>query len=440
MYKRVDACRCCGKDYFLPYLDLGKQPLANSYIHKKWKDNIRIGGSPVTDFEVDSELEPFVEERVELAVDLCLSCYHSQLSVVVDPEVMFKNYLYVSGTTQTLKNHFASLAVDTVRRVQHHEGDQLHVLDIACNDGTLLEQFRDLGCHVLGVDPAENLREITLEKKIPVAVTFWSEEEAKKLKASSQFGAWEVDVITACNVLAHVDNPLGFLKGARHVLSDRGMVIVEFPYGRHTFEKGEFDQVYHEHLSYFSARSFGVLAEQAGFYVYDVLQTPIHGGSIRFFLKKATEGQRHNQCWSELFFQESQIGLHNADFYQEWASQVEKTGEKLPEVLDECRKNGYTVVGYGASAKGNTMMNYCGATPDFIVDDNPLKWNHLTPGKYVPILSPEAVTCVATPIVFLLTAWNFRKEITQKIKTLRGPGKGDMILTYVPKVDLEAII
>src|SRR5258705_9897564 len=245
-YKKKTYCRCCKQKNLLLYLNLGKQPLANSY-HK-------------------GEKLP----NIPLEVMLCKNCFHNQLSVVVDPDSMFRNYLYVSGTTDTFKNHTKQLAKDAVARIK---SKKIHVLDIACNDGTQLEYFREFKCDVMGVDPAENLRPITEKKKIPVIVDYWTKKVANTL--SKQF-----DIITGTNVFAHVDDLDEFLLASKIALKEKGLLILEFPYADNMVTHNEFDTVYHEHLSYFLVNSFKILVERLGFHILDIRRTPIHGGSI----------------------------------------------------------------------------------------------------------------------------------------------------------------
>src|SRR6185503_10078214 len=278
-YKKKIYCRCCKQKKLFLYLDLGKQPLANSY-HKN--ENL---------------------PEIPLRVMLCASCYHSQLSVVVDPDTMFRNYLYVSGTTDTFRNHQKALAQDAITRIKTH---MPYVLDIACNDGSQLEYFRDLNCKVLGVDPAKNLRKISKKKKIPVLVEYWTQQVAKSVK--KQF-----DIITGTNVFAHVDDLDEFLRATKIVLKDDGYLILEFPYADNMITHNEFDTVYHEHLSYFLVHSFKNLIERFNLYIFDVLRNPIQGGSIRFFKKK--KKKNHSKKIDQLIQQEKRKGLLNKKTY-----------------------------------------------------------------------------------------------------------------------------
>ncbi len=396
MKKKI--CRCCKKNNLLLYLDLGLQPLANSY-HKGEKLS-----------------------RYPLEVQLCKNCFHSQLSVVVDPDVMFKNYLYVSGTTETFRMHCKSLAEDAVKRFTTKR--KLQVLDIACNDGTQLEYFRELGCSVIGVDPAENLRSITEGKKINVLVEYWTHSIAKKLNI-------KFDVITGTNVFAHVDDLDEFLLAAKAVLKKDGLLILEFPYADNMISHNEFDTVYHEHLSYFLVNSFKTLMDRMELHVVDVLQTKIHGGSIRFFVKSGKG--KHTKKVSDLIQNEQKKGLLSEDSYRAFSQRVSKNKKDMLSLLKKLKKE-KKIIGYGASAKGNTMLNFFKIHLDYIIDDNELKWGYLTPGRNIPIRQPSTLSDEKEALAIVILSWNFFNEILRKIVHLRPKSKNDTSILYVPEV------
>lgn len=400
-FKKKLYCRCCKKKDLFFYLNLGKQPPANSY-HKGTKLPL-----------------------IPLEVMLCRNCFHNQLSVVVDPDAMFKNYLYVSGTTDTFRNHQKALAEEAVSRFKKKK---LQVLDIACNDGSQLEYFRDLGCVIQGVDPAENLREITKEKKIPVVVEYWSQKIAKS------YGK-KFDIITGTNVFAHVDDVDEFLLGIKIALKDDGLLILEFPYADNMVAHNEFDTVYHEHLSYFLINSFKTLADRLGFHIVDILRTAIHGGSIRFFLQNGKGS--HSEKVEQLIEEERKKGLLTVKTYKDFASRVRKNKKDMRELLKQLKNKKKKVVGYAASAKGNTMLNYFNINLDYIIDDNELKWEYLTPGRNIPITSIQQLKKEnkKDELYFVILAWNFYNEIAKRIIKARGHKK-DFAILYVPTVKL----
>ncbi len=404
MFKKVTNCRCCGHYRLIKYLDLGMQPLANSY-HK---------GEKLPTFPLE--------------VLYCDHCFHNQLSVVVDPDEMFKNYLYVSGTTHTFRDHCRRLAFDAV----NYYNDYSHlglgilmdcwkppkVLDIACNDGTLLGYFKEIGCNVIkGIDPAANLRKLTEEKGIDVVVDYWR----KDIDLGEKF-----NIITGTNVFAHVDDIQGFLTACVNHLEDWGFIILEFPYCREMIEKREFDTVYHEHLSYFLVSPLVQLIKKyEELRIHDIVLTPIHGGSIRFVLRKRA-GEHCDKLYKMMAEEEH---LLKSETYEEFSKAVEGQKSSLNRFLET--KD--TVVGYGASAKGNTMLNHFGVDLKYIVDDNPMKWDYLTPGRDIPIYSPDKLAEEEGPLYVLLLAWNFAEEIKKKVRAIRA-GKTTHFVHYVPKL------
>lgn len=405
MFKNVTNCRCCGSTKLHRYLDLGKQPLANSY-HK---------GEDLKEFPLE--------------VDLCTDCFHSQLSIVVDPPLMFKNYLYVSGTTKTFRNHCKELATDAVNYWNSRNPFLMldawvppKVLDIACNDGTLLGFFEELGCPVQGVDPAENLREITKKKGIPVEVIYWASGASYVLKDQ------KFDIITGTNVFAHVDDIGNYLEECLSVMKSDGVIVLEFPYCEDMIGHCEFDTIYHEHLSYFLVNSLMVLAGDKGLGIDRITKVPIHGGSLRVFLRK---GLPHCLDALDMCSQEHRKGLLSQTAYMNFNIQVQQNKSDMKKFIENLKEEGKKVIGYGASAKGNTMLNYFEIDLDYIVDDNEMKWEHLTPGRNIPIKSPE-VMAEEDELYIVILAWNFFEEIAKKIESICG--KKHMYVKYVPEV------
>lgn len=390
-------CRCCENTNLIKYLDLGKQPLANNYKKNKDKENL-----------------------FPLEVNLCNKCFHSQLSIVVDPKIMFENYLYVSGTTKTFKTHCQNLAKNAVSMFSN---SQLNVLDIAANDGTLLRCFKELGCKVIGVDPAKNLREIS--KDIEILVDYWSEKMSHKLKN-------KFDIITGTNVFAHIDCVKSFLNGTKNVLKENGIVILEFPYSKNLISNNEFDTIYHEHLSYFLVNSFYTLVNSLNFKIIKILETPIHGGSIRFFLSLTGD---HCKEVFELIEKEKQKGLFKIKTYLDFADEVDKNKKDLNNLIKQIKNNDNYIIGYGASAKSTVMLNYFDIDLDFIVDDNPLKYEMLTPGKNIPIYPTSALKNLTDKTInIIILAWNFREEIEEKINSILS--ENYKTIYYVPEVNI----
>lgn len=401
----LTSCLCCDGRGLAPYLDLGLQPLANSY-HRPG-ENV---------------------PRFPLVVNLCMDCKHSQLSLSVDPQVMFGRYLYVSGTTATFRGHCADLAREASARFASPPA----VLDIGCNDGTLLEAFRALGSEVHGVDPAEDIRPLSAAKGFSVEVGMWPERRIA-------LGDRKFDLVTGLNVFAHCPDPAGFLRAAREVLRPGGLVVVEFPYGGDLFLHGEFDTIYHEHLSYFTAGSFSALAERCEYSIVAAARTAIHGGSVRFYLSPSAHGSLSVAPEVDrMRAEEVARGLNRLRTYYRFSAHVDETREEFNRLLAEQPASGRKLVAYGASAKGSTAANYFGMRGiEYAVDDNPRKVGLLTPGLDWPIVGPEVLATEPGPLAFVLTAWNFEAEIRQRIARARGADRGDRFLSYVPRAKVS---
>lgn len=395
-YHPITACRCCGSADLERVLDLGAQPLANDYVR-----------------------EPVAQPVYPLELFVCRGCAHNQLGAAVDPDRMFRHYLYVSGTSRTLREHFAVFARDALTWV---EPRPRRVLDLACNDGTLLTAFRAEGCEGQGVDPAANLVAVAKSAGLDVVEGYWP---AARNRVSGPF-----DLVTAANVLAHVADPAGFLSAMLDVLSPHGAAVVEFPYAREMVLGSEWDTIYHEHLSYFLVGPFLRLAERVGGAVVGVRRTPVHGGSIRLAVRRTGGG--HCADALALAGAERAAGLYDLATYAAFAARVGETCRALSgHVWALVGAGRRVVVGYGASAKGNTLLNRCPLPLAWIADDNPLKHGHLTPGRHVPIRPTADLAAEPDGLGVVLLAWNFADEILANVRRLR-PGRGDEAVHYVP--------
>jgi SAM-dependent methyltransferase len=403
-YQPLSHCLACGGGRLEPYLDLGQQPLANSY------------------HDDQTKLEAF-----PLGVGVCLDCWHTQLTVAVNPDLMFKNYLYVSGTTATLSRYFT----DFVFRVEHDfpSARPLRVLDIASNDGSLLEQFKTRGHTVQGVDPAENLRPLSEAKGVPTLVSYWDEAALDRIGG-------KFDAIIAMNVLAHVTYPCEFLSLCRRALKPDGRIYVQTSQAL-MVGNGEFDTIYHEHHSFFTVRSFLALAARSKLRVMDIEHVPVHGTSYLVRMT-ADEGKLHE---SEDSFaigrQEKLRGFYERATYQSFGDRARVTRDKVRELIAWSRDAGYRIGGYGAAAKGMTFLNFAGIDLDYVVDDNPMKVGLRTPGRDIIIVGPEHLDSQTQKTLFIILAWNFYEEIMQRIRA-RKNDPADSFLTYFPRVNLIA--
>jgi SAM-dependent methyltransferase len=391
-------CLACGSEHLTLALDLGQQPLANSFV------------SDVKEHQ----------ERYPLAVNLCNDCFHLQLTHAVNPELIYKNYLYVSGTSATLKDHsnwFARWVKEQITGT---------VLDIGCNDGTQLNSFADIGFKTYGVDPAENLYPIS-SKLHNVYCGFWDDTAVKSFDT-------KFDVVIAQNSFAHNPDPVNFLQRVKSVLSNGGRLFIQTSQADMVLN-GEFDTIYHEHINFYNINSMNELCKRSGLNLIDVITTPIHGTSYIFVISATEARPEHIK---NLITLEANFGLLDTDTYVQWAAGCKNLVDQLKEKVDIYARMGYVIVGYGAAAKGNTLLNYSQIHMDFVIDDNPLKQDKFTPGVYVPVVPASHLGSYTSKdrILFIPLAWNFYNEIKSKI-LLRRYSENDRFLKYFPEITLE---
>lgn len=394
-----NTCLACGSDRIHMALDLGQQPLANSY--------------------KTSAEEP--EARYPLAVKLCHECFHLQLSHTVDPEIIYKNYLYATGTNQTIKDYckwFADFCMECCTETKT-------VLDIGCNDGTQLDYFRARGANTYGIDPAENLHERS-SRNHSVVCDFFGPKAVPKLNQV------QYDIIVAQNVCAHNPDPLAFVKTCAELMSDNTVLFIQTSQADMVLHN-EFDTIYHEHVNFFNANSMYHLAQRAGLNLVDVVKTPIHGNSYIFVLSRMAVNQ---QRVKNIIALEEAYGLMNLDTYDRWANNVYATVNELISTVNQLRRQGFVLVGYGAAAKGMTLLNFSDIQLDVIIDDNPLKQGLYTPGTSVPIVSSDWLARQGedAKLLFIPLAWNFFREIRQRIKSQRD-NANDRFVRYFPQVE-----
>ena len=409
----LDTCLACGSKNLKLTLDLNDQPLANSF--KDTKDK--------------------VQDKYPLAIDRCTDCYHVQLTHAVNPELMFKNYLYVSGTSQTMKKHFkwfADYAYETYSVYTHT--DPKNVMDIGCNDGSQLNAFKMYGMKTVGIDPAENLLEKSLSAGHRVYPTFLDSNFV--LNHDETY-----DIVTAQNVFAHNYDPLTFMKCARKLMHNCSLFFIQTSQCDMILNN-EFDTIYHEHISFFNVKSMNELCKRAGLVLVDVHYMPIHGTSFVFVI--ANNPEIHTPFVEGKIDQLIEIekinGMYDEDTYVRYAKRCDEVVTQLKYETDYVQQGmiGWNVVGYGAAAKGMTLLNYSKIKLDFIVDDNPLKQGRFTPGSSIPIVSSDKIDDLGTTL-FVPLAWNFFDEIRKKIKERRNKEehKYDRFITYFPRVEIK---
>ena len=394
--KELSECLCCGSKQLTLVMDLGEQPLANSFID-------------------DTAISEYI---FPLQVNLCTDCTHLQLSHAVNPDLMFKNYLYVSGTSKTLRDYFDSFAKSTL---DYFTTPPTTMLDIACNDGSQLNSFKTLGLKTYGIDPATNLYLLSSANH-EVICDYFTQEHVATLKDK------HIDIINAQNVFAHTSYPLEFLTMCKEIMHDNSRLFLQTSQAN-MVHNDEFDTVYHEHLSFFNVASMQALATRAGLYLIDVVKTPIHGISYKFVFATVPD----IKPGVEQHLEEERVwGLQDIDTYTTWAEKCQRGVDILKEKIKEYRAEGYVIAGYGAAAKGMTLLNFGQIQLDFIIDDNPLKQNLFTPGMHIPVLSIDILKEVEDMnVVFVPLAWNFFHEISENIKTARNK-EDDVFLKYAP--------
>lgn len=353
-----------------------------------------------------------VSTKYPLEVLLCESCSLSQLSIVVDPKVLYANYPYRSSISSTFKKHCRHLGEKLYTMFQQHGSSRPKptVLDIASNDCCLLREFRDVGFIINGVEPSTNLVP-EVDQLIPVVNDFWSEKLAKSF-------TYSMDFITATNVFAHVDDIHDFVMGVSEALTDKGMFVVEVPYIKDMIVCGTFDTIYHEHLSYFTFRAMKTILENHGLNVFMVEQVSIHGGSLRVYASKYPYPE--DKSVSDLLRFENLMGFGRPESYVSFVEQVEDNKARIIKLMNAIK--GRRVAAYGASAKGVVLLNYCGLTKDdvqVIIDDTPDKQGRFSPGTGIQILSSTLIE-KNPPDFILMLAWNFFDEIYRKTEHLKS--------------------
>ena len=396
MYHHNTKCRICGSENLTKFLNLGNQPLANSFIKDK------------------SEFAS--EKTYPLAVYFCNECNLVQLLDVVDKKEMFSHYIYFSSGMPKLSNHFQSYAEDVMERFLKPGN---FVVEIASNDGILLKFFKDSGYKVLGVDPAKNVVEVAEKRGVETVVDFFSEIVGAAI--SEKYG--KAKVIMANNVVAHINDLHDLVKGINNLLAEDGVFVLEAPYLVDMFENLTYDTIYHEHLSFLAVRPLQRLFAQYGFEIFDVEIQQVQGSSLRVFAGRAGKRQI-SQSVQRLIDKELELGLDSLSAYNALAKKIEEQKQKLTELLHNLKSSGKKIAAYGAPAKGNTMLNYCGLGAgilDYALEDLPAKQGLFTPGMHIPTVD-TAYAHQHLPDYFLMLAWNYSHVILGKEKDFLEAG------------------
>jgi hypothetical protein len=392
-------CRSCGTMLRHTFVDLGMSPLANSFVKAAELNRV----------------EPFYP----LHVRLCAECFLVQLPPAAKPEEIFSDYAYFSSYSDSWLDHARAYVDSAIQRFSLNEGSR--VVELASNDGYLLQYFVANGIPVLGIEPAQNVAEVAISKGVSTRVKFFGEGTARELVGEGI----RADLIIGNNVLAHVPGLNDFVYGIKILLGERGAATLEFPHLMRLVAENQFDTIYHEHYSYFSLLAVEQVFRRHGLAVFDVDELPTHGGSLRIYVGHHDDASkpRHARV-AGVIEREKQAGLADLRYYASFGERVKKTKRSLLSFLIAAKDEGKSIVGYGAAAKGNTLLNYCGIRDDFIdyvVDRSPHKQGHFLPGTRIAIHEPDKVK-ETKPDYVLILPWNLKNEIMEQMSCIRGWG------------------
>jgi C-methyltransferase-like protein/putative zinc binding protein/methyltransferase family protein len=403
------ACRFCGAPLRHTVVDLGMSPLCESYLRA---DQL-------------NSMEPFYP----LHVYVCERCFLVQLQEYVRREEIFTEYAYFSSYSDSWLSHSRRYTEQMIEELALTRESQ--VIEVASNDGYLLQYFVERGIPALGIEPAANVAKVAVAKGVPTLVKFFGRETARAMVAADQ----RADLLIGNNVLAQVHDINDFVAGMKIVLAPRGVITMEFPHLMRLVAENQFDTIYHEHFSYFSLLSVTQIFAAHGLTIYDVDELETHGGSLRIYACHADDPLRPiTPRVDTLRARESEAGLDQLSYYSDFAESVRETKRKLLDFLIAAKRAGKSIAGYGAPGKGNTLLNYCGIRTDFLdytVDRNPYKQGRFLPGTHIPIYAPERIRETRPDYVFILP-WNVKQEIMTQLAYIREWG-GQFIIP-IPEV------
>jgi len=388
--------------------------------------------SPLSNAFLKKEMLNDLEKKYPLCAYVCNSCFLVQLPEFEKPENIFEEYAYFSSYSSTWLEHAENYVNMMIKKFGFDEKNL--VIEIASNDGYLLQFFKGKNIPVLGIEPAVNVSKVAKDKGITTITRFFSENTANDLRKENKFA----DLIIGNNVLAHVPNLNDFVKGLKILLKPSGIITLEFPHILQLIQKNQFDTIYHEHFSYFSLLIVWKIFSFHGLTIFDVEEIPTHGGSLRIYVKHSEYDKNPiNERVSTLLEKEKQYGLENISTYTNFIKNVEETKKKLQEFFIMAKNSGKKIVCYGAAAKGNTLLNYCNIGKKFIdyaVDQNPHKQGLFLPGTHIPIKDPKEIQ-KTKPDYLIIIPWNLKEEIIEQMSYIREWGGKFMI--PIPEIEIK---
>jgi len=392
-------CRGCGTRLSLPLIDLGTAPPSNAYLR--------------------AEQLAAAEAWVPLKVAVCEQCWLVQTEDYTRADVLFDaDYAYFSSYSSSWLAHARDYVAQMVERFGL--GAQSRVVEIAANDGYLLQYVAERGIPCLGVEPTRSTAQAAREKGLEIREVFFGQQAAEALASEG----WSADLMAANNVLAHVPDINDFLRGFATLLKGNGVATFEFPHLLCLMAEHQFDTLYHEHYSYLSLTAVNTLCQRNGLEIFDVTELPTHGGSLRVFVQRAGGPQARCSGVADLLAIEAGVGVATAAFYNTLAPAAERIKHQLLRFLLQAKAEGKRVVGYGAAAKGNTLFNYAGVKPDllaWVADANPHKQGKFLPGSRIPVVAPERLA-IEQPDYVLVLPWNLLKEVSEQQAQVREWG------------------
>jgi len=404
-----DHCRLCENPLQHIFVDLGVSPLANSYLKE----------------EQLNKMEPFYPLRAYV----CTQCYLVQVPVFQSSEDIFGDYAYFSSFSDSWLQHAKTYAESVINRFGFDVSSR--VIEIASNDGYLLQYFVKRGIPVLGIEPAKNVARTAQAAGIKTLVEFFGYQTAVALAKENCYA----DLLIGNNVLAHVPDLNDFVSGMKLILKPHGVITMEFPHLMRLIAENQFDTIYHEHFSYFSFMTVNLLFAQHGLSIFDVEELATHGGSLRIYARHAEDKSKDiSEHVAALLRLEEEQGFKKLDLYLSFNQKVKSTKRSILDFVNQSKNAGKTLVGYGAPAKGNTLLNYCGIRKDYLdytVDRSPHKQGHYLPGTHIPVYHPDKIKETRPDYVVILP-WNLKDEIMNQMEYIRG--WGGKFVTFIPEV------